>query len=846
MSEQTIYSVDAICGAGKTFGAISYAIDAAFYDDAHIAIIQPSRTLIKQTEAGIRDQLSKMGEVVNVKAIYSDPGDWTDDDESVCSQIERFLDQSTNNPTGQILLITHAAFLSLPYWHNKESWEIIIDEIPSVVPAHSHKMEENSDLLKAIADVQMDADNLEYYQVMVRNQSLARKSVLLKNDVYNVFRNLSQNLLNPAIDVYCLRGQWDKLSSKGNDAIDFYGVVRPALVEGFKKVTIMGAHFNDSLLSMIWKQDGVRFLPNKGIKLRHSIHDIGTRRLDVWYLSERNWSKNLRDQIGCTETSIAPLLPSIQSLLGQDPFIWAANNDLEDKAVVPHFNGKATRISNISHGINEHQGTHKVMVLSALNLKPPHFKILARKFGIDPLEVKQANSHETIYQAVMRCSLRDPMATAPVTVIVPDRNLGEWLVKQFKDNGNIRLRQAPTSISKLIAQPTAPSFQGGCPPINGVAMTNAERTKASKDKKNSLREGIMALCLGLGGVHKTSYIRCSVDPSLEMSIIASRHSEPVPFVVDDNESLIAQLKVCWEYSANSKHDNILISPAKFAAKAGVETKRGLDNVISVNGVWLDQDDGTLTPQEMAKIFPNTRFVGMNSYSGNTRYFFPTTTPMTLEAYHAIWDIIVNAIEAYGYSRNPVAANFHGLDASKRPGCSMFYVPCQAKDKSKSFWLEFDGDYLDPMTMVDNYTWADPTEYAAIPAFVNPQSQQMKNLKSALVSNKGDDREMVKAQRTTKAIERWHSAPKGSGSKEFFILATTLKTLGHDIQTIRSMLNSEASFGNSPTERRDEIPAILKKIGKGRFASAANTNSLQDNQPSERLRKIIGIQTGNHP
>ena len=513
--------------------------------------------------------------------------------------------------------------------------------------------------------------------------------------------------------------------------------------------------------------------------------------------------------------------------------------------MVPHFNGKATRISNISHGINEHQGTHKVMVLSALNLTPPHFKILGRKFGIDPIEVKQANSHETIYQAVMRCSLRDPNATAPVTVIVPDRNLGEWLVKQFKDNGNIRLRQAPTEIKKLKQESSCASLMGGRLPINGVAMTNAERTKASKNKKQSLREGIMALCLGLERGHETPYIRCSVDPNLEMSIIASRQSEPVPFVVNDNEDLIVQLKECWSYSSGGKHSNILISPAKFAAKAGVETKRGLENVVLINGVWLDQDDGTLTPQEMAKIFPNTRFVGMNSYSGNTRYFFPTTTPMTLEAYHAIWDIIVNAIEAYGYSKDPAAPNFHGLDASKRPGCSMFYVPCQAKDNAKSFWLEFQGDYLDPMTMVDNYTWADPTAYSAIAGFVNPQSQDMKNLKSALVSNKGNDREMVKAQRTEKAINRWHSAPKGSGSKEFFILASTLKTLGHDIQTIRNMLTSEASFGNSPTERRDEIPGILKKLSKGWQGTHSNTNNQQDNQPSDQLRKVIGIQTGNH-
>jgi len=846
MSRQTILYVDAICGAGKTYGAISYAIDAAYQDDVHIAIIQPSRELIQQTHTAIRTRMSQQGTVVPVKAIYSHLGYTDDVEETVNGQIERHLRDAATNPTGQILLITHAAFLSLPHWFGKESWEIIIDEVPNIAPTHPYKLEEDSDRLKDIATAVLDDDNLEYYEVFERNYRLALKAVSLKNDVYNVFRDLAHNLLNPSVDVYCHRGQWDKLSTAGNHTIDFFGVVRPALVMGFKKVTIMGAHFNDSLLAMVWGKNDIRFLPNTAIKLRHTIHDIGSRRLDVWYLSEPNWSKELRNRIGCTETSIGPVLPYIKDLLGQEPFIWCANNDLQDRAVAPHFKGNATRISNVCHGINQHDDIHKVMVLSALNLKNDHYKILERKFLIDPIEVKRASSHETIYQAVMRCSLRDPNATAPVTVIVPDRSLGEWLVSQFKDNGNIRLRRVPTGIRQLETDPVSQSLMGGRPPINQVAMTAKERELASRERKNQLREGIMALLFKTGGVDETSSLRSSVYPELELSVIASRQSDPIPFVVEDNESLIDQLRQCWSYSANSKHDNILISPAKFVACDGADTKRGLANVVSVNGIWLDQDEGTLTPQEMQKIFPNYRFISMNSYSGNTRYFFPTTTPMTLDAYHAIWDVMVHAIETYGYSRNKNLSNFHGLDASKRPGCSMFYLPCQAKDKTKSFWVEFDGSYIDPSAWVENYTLPDPTEYTTEPGFKNPQSAAMKKLQESIINRQGTGGgEFLLKQQTQTAIERWRSAAAGTGSREFFILATRLHSLGYDDNDIRSMLTTEAAYGRSPSERRAEISGIMKKIMKGNSKHPAPANDAGHNlhHASDRLRHVIGIQRG---
>ena len=71
MSGNTINYVDAICGAGKTHGAILYAIDQAANHDAKIAIIQPSRELILQTEVAMTTQIRSMGVEVPLTTIYS-------------------------------------------------------------------------------------------------------------------------------------------------------------------------------------------------------------------------------------------------------------------------------------------------------------------------------------------------------------------------------------------------------------------------------------------------------------------------------------------------------------------------------------------------------------------------------------------------------------------------------------------------------------------------------------------------------------------------------------------------------------------------------------------------------
>lgn len=804
---KNIFYVDAICGAGKTYGAIEYAITKAYDTDQRIAIIQPSKELIDQTYANITSRMNLLGKRVDVTKIYGVLGQT----ESVTAQVEKYLLEAPSVKVGQILLITHAAWLGLPYWNGKETWEIIVDEIPAITPTFPLYLEKYSGRFKQIASATPDESCIEYNRLEVNDRKLAQECCSLKNEELNVYRDIAEALLNPAIDVYCLKGQWDKISTKGNHYIECFGIIRPEVVEGFSKVTIMGAHFQDSMLHQVWASLGVKFAKNTEITLRHTQHDLGSRQLDVWYFSESNWSKALRAKIGCTEGRFDPLIPSIIGLMGSDDFIWCANNDSKNEAIDAFFNGRSKRISNISHGINEHMGKHKVLALSALNVTPSHFKVMQRKWGIEPLEMKKAGSHQTLYQAIMRCSLRDPDATAPVTVVLPDRALGEWFVSQFKPNGKIRLKRVTHGIAQLEWVPDGDGIIGR-PPIKDVAMTSAERNRRHQEKKKQLVANVLDL-LVKSSTNENLIYGPFVSTEVEGSIIASIHDKPQPIAFTDNEHLISEMHKCWTTKVKSKNDNALFSPAKFVLVDGVETYRGLDNIESVNGIWLDQDGGTLTPEEMRNIFPQWRFVAMNSFSGNIRYFFPTLYPMTKEAYMQIWDILVMAINAYGYSNDKDAPNFNGIDQSKRTASSMFYLPCQAKDGKRSFWIDNPGTYIDPIDLIERYALPDEAEYIAKEGHQNPQSSSYKAMKVKLMEqmNKTDEEEQDRKRQ--KAIDEWRSTPIGEGDKAFFRLAVKLKKLGLSDFDIRNTLNTEALYGKSPRERKAQVPHIMKSIRK---------------------------------
>ena len=112
-----IRKVNALAGAGKTFAAVHYADRNARIGHKY-ALVQPTQDLIDETVKEIR----KLKPTYSVTAIHGGTSD------TVIRDIVDHI-RTARSHEGDILLMTHAAFQRLPYWHHKDEWHVIVDEI---------------------------------------------------------------------------------------------------------------------------------------------------------------------------------------------------------------------------------------------------------------------------------------------------------------------------------------------------------------------------------------------------------------------------------------------------------------------------------------------------------------------------------------------------------------------------------------------------------------------------------------------------------------------------------------------------------------------------------------------
>jgi hypothetical protein len=490
--------------------------------------------------------------------------------------------------------------------------------------------------------------------------------------------------------------------------------------------------------------------------------------------------------------------------------------------------------------------------LSALNPPPAHFGFLA-SLGLDPSEVKRACFWQAVYQAVMRTSMRNPEDANPKTAIVMDRATADWMANLFPG-----CKTEP--LGDIAGLPTR--GKGGRPRKH---LCDADRKAAHRDRyrrelateldliNDASRTTVRFACLAKDMRQQMSEFGRGRDETLtamgrdDLDAMAgtlfTSIFEPTPFDYmprDDAEAFIDGLRLIHGVEVSSKKANGLISPAIFDPSLSEETKRGLDNIRAVWGVWLDNDGGDLTPDEFARMFPRLRMAIFNSYSSTCtaprwRVFIPTTCAMSIAAYKAIVGQIMLTANSAGYwskqqlvdGKTRKAPKHHGFDMSKLVPCSVFYLPCQAGIKADSFFTDYNGERRAPL---DPYLWArfsansarpepepvpEPTP-SVIPAQTISEpsvtiSPAMRQLHDHLL---GDQESVVadrRAKGLDKAVAEWRGAAGGDGNAAFFRLGCALDGLGFSHSEIANILRQEAHHGHSPSERRQQIKSILNRL-----------------------------------
>lgn len=739
---------DALAGAGKTRKIAERAHFMAA-KGAKVLICQPSMLLIDRT---MEDELERINSSRRypVTKIHGE----TNPGRVVAAVRDHMLH---TKPGGEILVITHAAFLLSKQRHLQglaAQWVLIIDETLNVAVGRSVNLPAHrAEFLKLISRRGQEPRYSEL--TTTKGAKLLRKAMRLDKAAKAVdpdddrYESLVQTIRDIASDyrrVTTLSEQYISLAGEPDGDVKqmtIFSEVLPNVLMGFRKVIIASALFKDSLMYRVWRARGVEFAPVgqqwfKG--LRYTAHEHGDR-MTIYYARRNDWSKSTRDRdVEDGVTVLDMVIESTKRLFGIEPWCWMGNVDMAESRLGACAH---QRMPNSPHGLNSFQDFHNVAVFSALNATPPFFKWLY-EIGIDGDEAKIAVARSTIYQAVMRCSVRNPASEDHKRIVVMDLATAEMLadlfpgaaVKQLPDMDLIEEGKAwamprQTSSDRERKLKSREAVRTGhmkdleelnphdfweidANPCHNTYISTSYRSCDTKfDDFLALPDGMAAdanaadfdpnkyLAIYKSWVGPDGDVIWSRDPVDADTSATDYKDRYFYFRYGSHDMFIEMLRSFTSNVVPHKHDNYLVSVAHFAPFVGVDSARGLDNVAYLYGMWFDCDGGDLSHEQFAAMFPTLRMAIYSTHSSTAalkkwRVFIPTSHAMTPAAHRLILDLLLLFLREAGYrgkkelKDNPRIKSrlAHGFDESKYNAAALFYLPCVTPDEGGRIWEDY--------------------------------------------------------------------------------------------------------------------------------------------------------------
>jgi len=439
-----IHYSPALCGAGKSYAALT---EIGSSSSSHYLYAAPSKILCDQF---YRDAVS-LG--ISVVMVYqSDNGVLIEHNLNKEINTNRTvgtaLAKLLNNKHAQLTICTQSALKQLggrSIKKVKSDYTLICDEFSnvdhyySVAMAHTHQHYSpylttapynSTDLLRVtltqgaqlppeLVDPKKYRDDTQKLFAPVLDHLLRGDTVLATKETY------TSQIINGCTNV-----------NRKDPAVHFLAIEKPSYLLGWAKTTVLSANFDHSLAFHLLQQFyGIRLVLDQDIdkSLRFAHHTNG-QRLTIKYLDTGSTSMGRYDEVvgSHKESNFSRIDDFAHSQLSDD-YVIVANN----KHTLQRYTSRE-ELPVISHGLNSFQHIHQVAFLAALNKSTMHIKILKSLSIADDLI--GAHIHETVYQAVMRCSLRDPSATEPVTVFITDKPRAEELSRKFNGSTLVALQ----------------------------------------------------------------------------------------------------------------------------------------------------------------------------------------------------------------------------------------------------------------------------------------------------------------------------------------------------------------------------------------------------------------------
>ncbi|WP_234050429.1 MULTISPECIES: hypothetical protein [unclassified Xanthobacter] len=451
--------IDAPAGAGKSTFIYNNIADLASNREKFILAVPT--TELANTSA------NKLKELTNgrftVTLIHGEDGS----SGNVASRIIAAM-KSFHADYGQVIVITHAGFDCVPYFHRPNHCNLIFDECPTPIDffeltvPHSHEILTNH--------LSTGGDGTYVHIFCKKKKNLADIIAKGRNDeVYAQFRDVAVKITSLGWDTMVKADSYEALLSgkSTTDTLHVHAVRNARILGSFKSCTIISARFKESILFHTMQNYGVTFEPHPvpDGSFEYLEHQNG-HLLTIHYPDIKRISKNIMNN---NPSLVKNIKDYSISLFASNKFIFLSNKGMSHIDLIM---AGGIELSGCPHGSNNYRHIHNSLIFPAYNLNPEQTKFL-EYLGLDGPQIEVGIHCHGIYQAFMRCSVRDGNSKEPKHLIVPDKRTADWLLEVF-----------PGSTLKLIPTAKADATLGksGRPQ---KYESNAKRQKAYRDRKKA-------------------------------------------------------------------------------------------------------------------------------------------------------------------------------------------------------------------------------------------------------------------------------------------------------------------------------------------------------------------------
>lgn len=688
-----VFYSSAPAGSGKTYSALNAVIENA-KDGFATLIAMPTLKLIneittkhtglQQCSIGVYDPDP---DAINVKIITSETVGQT-------RNVSDVLREEMIKNKYQIIFTSHSALLGNPDLPFKSKWNLIVDEVFDVFKIVNLAVNVSHDeVMKGVATKDWHYSDSYEFVADPNNPHFIRKERLEKvktDELFKVLEPFHTAILDPHTNVLMSKSSYRDMAFKEFKSLDLGFMKNPSIIEGWQRVTLMGANFDYSFLYHYWTKLGVEFIDDPQIELQHKLHSyFQGGRLAVKYLLEdetRYWSKGLIRVVGFDHIT-AKLERHLKK-----KFIYTMNNSNPAKKEIYDWKPESGQYLPVkAQGLNDYQSFCCAVFLAALNYDDKSLTTIAHLVGMSKQEINRANAHETVYQFIMRTNMRDTKSEKPVEVIVGDKATADYITSVLENSKSEWLDIGIEAFKRNVVEATSK-------PSN--AHDSTSRSIKSRQKAADTRNQLEALSDLAVGLTEFEHVKSTTGVFGE---------------VDSMDHLDTTLRSFYELNVSGeKEKNILFNGALFSSVDGISSGRTEADFIAIGIMQLDFDNTDLAPERCSNMlgeFEHWVYNSSNNFNatGSLRYrvLIPFTANVTKSFYERLWVMFEARFIQAGFDGKTKRL---GLDRSKRNPVMMFYAPCVAAKGTKHSFFNRNSNpskkVLNPADFVQQFSLPD--------------------------------------------------------------------------------------------------------------------------------------------